>query len=263
MSSSELFSVQDKVIAITGGSSGIGLMAAESLSRAGAKIVMIARNTDVCEARAFELDSATKEGECVFVAADIVKAKGIQTVFEFIKKRFGKLDVLINNAGRTWGAKFDEFPVEAWESVLSVNLTAPFMLMQKLAPLLQAAASADNPSRIVNMGSVVGSIPVSNQAYSYGASKSAIHHLTRMLANDLAHRNILVNALAPGPFPSKMMAYATSGGAETEALKAATLSDRLGQPQDIEGALLFLCSRASAYMTGAIIPLDGGIHVKV
>ena len=179
-----------------------------------------------------------------------------------VGQRTDRLHILLNNAGRSWGAPLDAFPYDAWDKVLQVNLTGLFALTQALLPLLAAAASDDDPARVVNLGSVMGEVPMGDGAYSYAASKAAVHHLTRILAKELAPRRITVNALAPGPFVSKMTAFATGDPATRDRVGAQVPLGRVGRPEDIAGALLYLCGRGGAYVTGAILPVSGGVNVQ-
>ncbi len=258
-----LFSVTGKTALVTGGASGIGSMMTEALCANGARVIIASRKIDACKEAAATINAKYSCGECIPFQADLAKEADLDSLASFVTATFGNLNILINNAGKTWGAPFDDFPTNAWESVMSVNVTAPFSLTQKLVAALAQSATPDNPARVINIGSVVGERPVSNNAYSYGASKAAIHHLTKILANDLANRSITVNALAPGAFPSRMMAHATEDKNAREELIASTPLSRLGMPQDIAGATLFLCSQASAFITGTVLPVDGGIAVSV
>jgi NAD(P)-dependent dehydrogenase (short-subunit alcohol dehydrogenase family) len=172
--------------------------------------------------------------------------------------RTDRLDILVNNAGLSWGAELGSFPYHAWNRVLSVNVTGLFHLTQQLLPLLDAAATHEDPARVINLGSVMGTQPIADDAYSYTASKAAVHHLTRALAIELAARRITVNAFAPGPFQSRMTAFATGTDEQAANVGARVPLGRIGNPDDIAGATLYLCGRAGSYVTGAILPLDGG-----
>ena len=177
-------------------------------------------------------------------------------------KRTDRLSILVNNAGRSWGEPLARFPFKAWEQVMSLNVAGMFTLSRDLLPLLEASSDVEDPARIVNLGSVMGSAALGDGAYSYAASKAAVHHLTRILAKELAPRHVTVNAFAPGPFQSRMTAFAT--GTEAGRAKVATTvpMGRIGRPEDIAGALLYLCGRGGSYTTGSILPLDGGIAVQ-
>ncbi|MAP11541.1 MAG: 3-oxoacyl-ACP reductase [Gammaproteobacteria bacterium] len=252
-----LFSVDGKVVVVTGGSRGIGEMLAEGYMANGASRVYItARKADVCDATAERLN-AVYDGECVSLPIDLSTSDGIASIVAAVAKREQRLDVLVNNAGAAWGAPIDEFPESGWDKVMNVNVKAMFFLTQKCLPLLRAAANPVDPARVINIGSVDGLRIPRSANFSYSASKAAVHHMTRVLASELAHENIIVNGIAPGPFQSKMMA--ASLAAHGEAIAASVPRQRIGQPEDIAGTAIFLSSRASAYMTGATIPCDGGI----
>lgn len=253
-----LFDVSGKVALVTGGGSGIGTMATEALVRAGCKVYIASRRLDSCEAVADELN-VVGPGTVIAMQADLSTEEGTIALAASLADREERLDILINNSGMTWGAPFEEFPRNKWDEVLALNVTAVADLTKHLLPLLKKAGTAEDPARVINLGSVVGTRPVSNMAYSYGASKAAIHHLTRMLANEFGSMHITVNAIAPGPFPSRMMAHVVRDDARRKAMEASVPLRRVGEPEDVAGVLLMLCSRAGGYITGGIIPLDGGL----
>lgn len=259
---SELFDIKGKTALITGGASGIGLMASHALAAAGCTVLLASRKGAVCEGAAAAINKEVGREAAYGFAVDLANEDGVAAALSEVSKHTDRLDILMNNAGATWGAPMGEFPRSGWDKIMNVNVTGVFMLTQALLPLLEAAANTQNPARIVNVGSVVGTRATGNNAYSYAASKAAVHHLTKVLSNELAARHITVNAIAPGPFPSRMMAFVT----ENEELAALARADvplgRLGEASDIAGALQFLCSRAGAYITGAILPIDGGISAK-
>ncbi|MDN7177101.1 SDR family oxidoreductase [Caballeronia sp. SEWSISQ10-4 2] len=259
----KLFSLAGKTALVTGGSSGIGRMIVEGLVMAGAHVLIVSRKREACEQTADEINAIGAPGHARSFPADISTQDGVASLVAATKSEFEALDILVNNAGRTWGASFDSFPYDAWDRVLSVNLTAMFTLIQGLLPLLKAGARAEDPSRVINLGSIVGSQPLGNNAYSYAASKAGVHHITRILANELAASHVTVNALAPGPFESRMMAFATSDAARRARLIASVPLGRLGIPSDIAAALLYLCGAGGSYVSGAVLPIDGGKHVSI
>jgi NAD(P)-dependent dehydrogenase (short-subunit alcohol dehydrogenase family) len=258
----DLFSVAGKTALVTGAATGIGRMAATALVKAGATVMIASRKGVDCEKVAAELNALGATGKAEGFAGDVGTETGVLALADEVKARTAKLDILINNAGTSWGAPFAEFPYQGWAKVLSVNVTGLFHLTRELVPLLEAAASDENPSRIINLGSVMGTQPLADDAYSYTASKAAVHHLTRTLAIELAGRRITVNAFAPGPFQSRMTAFATGTEEQAKKVGAHVPIGRIGTPDDIAGATLYLCSRAGSYVTGAILPIDGGQSVQ-
>ena len=246
----DLFDLSGKKALVTGGTRGIGLMIARGLLDAGASVVISSRDEQACANAVAELST---HGPASAVPADL------QTEEECVRlaEAVDEVDILVNNAGATWGAPIEEFPASAWDKVLNLNLKSPFFLTRALLAKLEARGSHDDPSRVINIGSIDGLHVSSLPTYSYAASKSGIHHLTRMLARDLGPRHITVNAVAPGPFPSKMMAATLD--AFGEAIAAGAPLRRIGRPDDMAGVAVFLASRAGAYVTGAVIPVDGGI----
>ncbi len=249
-----LFDVSGKVALVTGGSRGIGEMIAEGFVANGVKTYISARKADACDATAARL---SEQGECISIPADLSTMDGIQSLVDAIKARESQLDILVNNAGATWGAAIEDFPEAAWDKVMNINVKGPFFLTQALLPLLEAAASHEDPARIINVGSIDGLNVNKMGTYSYGPSKAAIHHLTRTLASHLADRSITCNAIAPGPFPSKM----TAGIQKLmgDEITAGVPLKRWGEAADMAGAAIYLASRAGAYVSGAVIPVDGGI----
>lgn len=261
MTPDTLFSLNGKTALVTGGATGIGRMAAEALVRAGASVLLASRKGDACEAVAAELNALDASGRAEGFAGDVGSEAGVDALVQAVKERTRRLDILMNNAGRTWGAPMGAFPFEAWEKVMSVNVSGLFDLTQKLLPMLIDAATPDDPSRIVNVGSVMGEIPMGDGAYSYSASKAAVLHLTKILAKEVAGHHLTVNALAPGPFVSRMTAFATADETMREKIGGDVPLGRVGRPEDIAGCMLFLCGRGGAYVTGAVIPVSGGINV--
>ena len=250
---SDLFSIAGRTALVTGGSRGIGLMIARGYVEAGARVYISSRKADVLDEVAAEL---SKAGECHAIAADLSTEPECRRLAEAIAARESSLDILVNNAGATWGAPLDQFDEAAWERALALNVEGVFHLTKFLLPLLEAAGTADEPARVINIGSIDGIRVPLMENYSYSASKAAVHMLTRHLAKRLAPE-ITVNAIAPGPFESKMMAATLEafGGQ----IAASTPLKRIGRPDDMAGAAIYLASRAGAYLTGAVIPVDGGI----
>ena len=249
----DLFSIAGKTTLVTGGGRGIGRMIAGGFVDAGAKTYISSRNTEVCVAVAAELSEV---GECIALPADLSTEAGCRELAAELGRREERLDVLVNNAGNTWGAPLAEFDDAAWDRVLSLNVKGVFHTTKFMLPLLEAAATDDDPARVVNIGSIDGiHVPVL-ETYSYSASKAAVHQLTRHLAKKLAPR-ITVNAIAPGPFQSKMMAATLDAfGAQ---IAASAPMKRIGRPDDMAGAAIYLASRDGAYLTGVILHVDGGI----
>ncbi len=261
MTPDSLFSLAGKTALVTGGATGIGRMAAHGLMAAGARVMIASRKGDACTATAAELNELGLPGCVEGFAGDVGSENGIAALVQELENRTDDLHILMNNAGRTWGKDLGAFPYGAWDKVLSVNVTGLFHLTQELLPKLRAAATPEDPARVVNVGSVMGEVAMGDGAFSYAASKSAVHHLTRILAKDLAKDSITVNALAPGPFVSNMTAFATADPDQRERVGQAVPLGRVGGPDDIAACLQFLCGRGGAYITGAVIPVSGGINV--
>ena len=250
----DLFSVAGKAALVTGGSRGIGRMIARGLVESGARVVLAARKAEACEAAAAEL---SKHGDCVGIAADVATQAGCEQLAAAVAAREPALHLLVNNAGANWGAPLAEYPDDAWDKVLATNVKSVFHLTRACLPLLEKAATAEDPARVINIGSIDGIQVPMLDTFSYSASKAAVHHLTRVLARKLGDRHVTVNAVAPGPFESKMMA-ATLDRFGDQIAASAPLG-RIGTPEDMAGVAIYLASRAGAYLTGAIIPVDGGI----
>jgi len=249
-----LFDLAGKVAVVTGGTRGIGLMIARGLLQAGASVYISSRKPEAGDAAADELAA---HGRVVSVPANLASEQECARLAAEVGRSEERVHVLVNNAGATWGAPLEEFPASAWDRALDLNLKAPFYLTRAFLPLLQAAGTVDDPARVINIGSIDGLRVPEFPTYSYSASKAGLHQLTRVLARELGPRHITVNAVAPGPFESKMMA-ATLAEFGDEIAAAAPLG-RIGRPDDMAGVAVFLSSRAGAYVTGAVIPVDGGI----
>jgi NAD(P)-dependent dehydrogenase (short-subunit alcohol dehydrogenase family) len=251
-----LFDVSGKTALVTGGSRGIGLMIARGLVQAGARVVISSRKLADLEAAAREL---TEYGDCQAIPGDVSTPEGAAALADDVRARFPTLDILVNNAGANWGAPLEEFPASGWDRAMHANVEGVFHLTIGLLPALRGAADAEDPARVINIGSIDGIRAPSMENYSYSASKAAVHMLTRHLAKRLASEHITVNAIAPGPFESKMMAFLLDVPESREMVEQGVPLGRIGRPDDVAGLTLFLASRAGAYMTGAVIPLDGGI----
>jgi NAD(P)-dependent dehydrogenase (short-subunit alcohol dehydrogenase family) len=249
----DLFSVAGKTVVVTGGTRGIGRMIAGGFSAGGATVIVASRKEEAVQATVAELSPF---GPCTGYAADLSSEEGARRLAEQVGADHPRVDVLVNNAGATWGAPLNEHDTASWDRVLNLNVQGIFHTTKFFLPLLEAGATQDDPSRVINIGSIDGiHVPVL-ESYSYSASKAAVHQLTRHLAKRLAP-TVTVNAVAPGPFESKMMA-ATLEAFGDQIAEAAPLK-RIGRPDDMAGVAIFLASRAGAYVTGAVIPVDGGI----
>ena len=251
----EIFSVKGKVAFVTGGSRGIGEMIASAYLANGAKVYISARKADACDAKAIEL-SEKYSAECISIPGDGSTMEGIEKLVEELTAYESKLDILVNNAGASWGEPIDEFAEKGWDKVMNINVKGLFYMTQKCLPLLRPAGTRENPARVINIGSIDGIGTPVYESYVYSSSKAAVHQLTRVLANRLAERNININAIAPGPFQSQMM-NETLKKYEKEIINSVPRK-RIGVPEDMAGAAIFLSSKASAYITGIVLPVDGG-----
>jgi NAD(P)-dependent dehydrogenase (short-subunit alcohol dehydrogenase family) len=254
---SGLFSIEGKTALVTGGSRGIGLMIARQFLQAGAaRVYICARRAEACLAAAAEL---SKLGDCVGVPCDVGTAEGVETVAGAVEARDERLHILVNNAGTAWGAPVETHPIEQVDRVLQVNVRAVFHCTQRLLPLLRAAASVEDPARVINIGSVDGLVIPFWPNYGYSASKAAVHMLTRHLAHALVGDHITVNAIAPGLFPSRMTRWVFDSPELEEQTVRAIPMRRAGTAEDVGGAAIYLASRAGAYLTGVVIPVAGGV----
>jgi NAD(P)-dependent dehydrogenase (short-subunit alcohol dehydrogenase family) len=231
-------------------------MIAAGLVAAGARVYITSRKPDIGEQTARELSA---DGECHALTANLATAEAAVALAQEFKAREQRLDILVNNAGKTWGAPLELFPDKAWPDVMAVNVQGPFTLIRELLPLLKSSGTADDPARVINIGSLAGSVVEALEAYSYVASKAAIHHLTRVLAADLAPFHITVNVIVPGFFPTQMTAHLRADEETHRSLIARVPLLRLGRAEDVAGACVFLASRAGSYVTGTELHLDGGL----
>ena len=261
-----LFSLKGKTALVTGGSRGIGKMITQGFLEAGAKVYITARKAEACDATAQEL---SKFGTCISIPADIGTPEGRKVLLKNFEASESKLHILVNNAGISWGAAFETYPDKAFDKILHLNVAAIFSMTRDFCDLLAAGASAADPARVINIGSMDGlHVPPESHTgtFAYTASKAAVHHLTRCLAIELAPRTITVNAIAPGFFPSKMTDILFDNYQKD--IEENCPLKRVGQTEEMAGVAIYLSSRAGAYTNGAIIPVDGGTsinhqHVKV
>ena len=255
----DLFSIEGKVALVTGGSRGIGEMIAAGFLANGAKVYISSRKAETCDATAKRLQEEYG-GECISLPADLSNLEGIESLVGQLSDT--SLDILVNNAGASWGEPIDEYSEKGWDKVMDTNVKGVFFLTQKLLPLLRSSGTAEDPSRVINIGSIDGIKTGLFDAFSYGPSKAALHHLTRVLAASLVKENIIVNAIAPGPFPTWMLSTGVGGGGDLDidwtAVGDSNPRGRVGTPEDIAGLAIFLCSRAGAYTVGETITCDGG-----
>lgn len=252
---SDLFSVEGRVCVVTGGTRGIGLDMARALAANGATVIVTSRKADAVDEAVRELSAL---GTAYGIASDLGSMAGIEAFAEFVTGKTDTVHLLVNNAGATWGATLEDFPEDGWDKVVDLNVKSPFFLTQALLPLLKKGASGDRPAKIVNVASVEGMRAGDMETYSYGVSKAGLIHLTEHLALQLAPRNVTVNAIAPGPFATKMMKGTIAAVGEDNVAGMVPLK-RLGKPEDVYAVTLLLASSASDYMTGSTIPLGGGL----
>lgn len=251
-----LFDISGKTALVTGGSRGIGRMIAHGLLTAGARVIVSSRKAGDLEATAQELAAI---GDCQAIQGDVSSPQGAVALAQQTREQFERLNILVNNAGVTWGASLEEFPASGWDRTSHTNVEGVFHLTVALLPELRAAADDEDPARVINIGSIDGLRTPQLENYSYSASKAAVHMLTRHLAKRLAPERITVNAIAPGPFQSRMTAFMLDDPDRRELVEQQVPLARLGRPHDAAGLTIFLCSRGGSYLTGAVIPLDGGI----
>jgi NAD(P)-dependent dehydrogenase (short-subunit alcohol dehydrogenase family) len=245
-------SLHGKTVLVTGGAAGLGRMIAEGMLGAGAKVIITSRK--------LASQAATQLGpNCIGINVDLGVSEGIDALARGVRDQTDRLHVIVNNAGKTWGAPFATFPDSAWNEVLALNLRAPFAVVQRLLPQLEAAVAPDDPARVIQIGSVAGVRVERLGAFSYAASKAALHHLSRELAAELAPRGITVNTVVPGYFPTKITAHIRSDEQRLDTLTRRIPLGRLGRPADIAGLCVYLASALGSYITGAEIAIDGGL----
>ena len=250
----ELFGVAGKTVLITGGAKGIGEAITRAFVKCGAKVFICSRDLESGKALAAELSAF---GECTALACDIASDEDRKRFTEDFRSRVSRLDVLIKNAGALWAAPIAEYPESGWDKVYDLNVRGTFFLIRDLLPLLEAAGTAQDPARIINIGSINALYLPAHETYAYTSSKAALHHLTRHLASQLARRHIVANVIAPGQLPSKLL-KGTIAKNGLDAVVANIPLGRLTNEDDMAGAALYLASRAGAYVTAAVIPVDGG-----
>ena len=251
----DLYSVKGRFAVVTGGSRGIGLDMAKALVASGATVVVSSRKEQAVDAAVEEL---SLHGKAFGLAADLGTVEGAKALTAFVQEKTDKVDILVNNAGATWGSTLEEFPEDGWDKIMDVNVKGPFFLTQAMLPLLKGAAEKDAPAKVINIASVEGMRPGVMETYSYGVSKAGLIHLTKHLAGQLAGRHITVNAIAPGPFATKMMQGTIAMAGEDNIAGMVPLK-RLGKPEDVYALTLYLCSGASNYVTGQVVALGGGL----
>lgn len=255
-----LFNLQGKVALVTGGSRGIGYMISQGLLQAGARVYITARKAEACAEAAADL---RQYGDCIALPGDLSAQEGRESLRDTLVDAEPCLHILVNNAGAAWGDSYEAYPEAAFDKLMSINVTAVFSLTRALTPMLEAAAATENPASVINIGSMDGlHIPTVTGVgtYAYTASKAAVHHLTRHLAVELGPRQITVNAVAPGFFPSKMTDQVFAH--RLKEVEHNSLLGRVGTAEEMAGVAIYLCSRAGAYTHGVVIPVDGGTSIN-
>ncbi len=248
------FGVAGKVVVVTGGSKGMGEFIAEAFVEAGAQVYICSRSAEACAETVAKL---SPKGFCEAIPADLATDAGRKALAAELAKRVSKIDVLINNAGAIWAAPLADYPEKGWDKCFDLNAKGIFFLVQALTPLIEKAATHENPARIINIGSIAGFHVPKHETYAYAASKAALHHLSRQLAYHLASRHITVNVVAPGMFPSQMLKATLDKLGEEKVVERVPLK-RLTNGVDMAGACIYLASKAASYVTGAVLPVDGG-----
>ena len=260
LSLTSVFGIEGKIALVTGGGRGLGKTIAEGFLAAGAaKVYIASRDAEALEATAKEL---SPEGKCIAIPANLASVEGCKALGDELKARESKLHILVNNSGAAWGGPLTDFPEAGWDKVFNLNVKTPFYLTGELVGLMEAAGTHEDPARLINIGSIAGEVAASLGAFPYGLSKGAIHQFTQMMALELAPKHITSNAIAPGRFPSKMTEYVQKDKEAYDAEVQAIPLKRWGQEEDIAGTAVFLSSNAGAFITGAIIPVDGGARLR-
>ena len=253
---SQLFGIEGKVAIVTGGSRGIGYMIAQGLVTNGVRTYITSRKAAECDGAAAEL---SEHGECISFPADLSTEEGMAGFVAAYTGRESELNILVNNAGAAWGAPLGDFPAAGFDKVMNINVRAPFLLTQSLLGQLRAGAKDGDPARVIMIGSVDGMMVPHGDNFSYSASKAAIHMMARHMAHNVTRDNITINSIAPGPFRSKMMGYMLDDPERRARVAKSIPLQRIGTPEDVAGAVIYLSSRAGAFLTGTVIPVDGGL----
>lgn len=262
MNVNEMFSLKGKVAIVTGGGRGIGEFISAGLAEAGANLVIASRKVENCEEVGKKL--ADENGiKYLAVKCDLGVKEDIDKLVDATMKEFGRIDILVNNSGVTWGAPTLEFPLDGWDKIFNVNVRGVWILTQKVANIMKAQGGG----KIINISSIFGSrgsLEIAHPAVAYNSSKAAIEVLTKNLAVKLADHKIYVNCIAPGFFHTDMMGYVFKPGMENmlNAMLSVIPLRKAGEADDIKGLAVFLASKASDFMTGAVLPLDGGMAAK-
>jgi NAD(P)-dependent dehydrogenase (short-subunit alcohol dehydrogenase family) len=250
-----LFSLEGRVALVTGGSRGIGRMIASGFLAQGATVYISSRKAEACEETARELSAL---GPCFPLPADVSTVEGARGLAAAFTQRSGHLDILVNNAGAAWGETFDTFPEKGWDKVVDLNLKSPFFLTQALHEALRRAAAA-RPAKVINVASIDGVSVNPLETYSYAASKAGVLQLTRSLAVAWAADKIQVNAILPGYISTPLTVQSRKDfpGLDEHVLQR-TPAGRWGTPEDFAGPAVFLASKASDFVTGEFLVVDGG-----
>ncbi|KAK9781213.1 hypothetical protein SCAR479_05034 [Seiridium cardinale] len=269
---SNLFGFKDHVVLVTGGATGLGEMAAQAFVQNGARVIIASRKKAELEKTAARLNGLGP-GKCEYVVADLKDKAGCDALCAEVRTKTDRLTVLINNSGATWGAPYDDFPESGWDKIMALNVKSIYYVTVGLHSLLTKGATADAPNRVINIASNAGlmTIDVTSDsegglaapgtgAFSYGPSKAAVIHLSKIQASKLMQEHITVNAICPGVFPSRMANFGLQQAMKS--ILSQQPSGRIGKPEDFAGLVLFLASRGAAHITGNAIGIDGGSLVS-